>query len=347
MLFSHHLCVVESYRIGRDRAGAFGDEIILEGWFLAHAAVASMRVVFPDGRVHEVADRNRESEAVWQHHGSGFGERARQARFLLIEPVGEKAPDFAAAEFHVRMEGGEMFVLALGRELRIQPPDENAAAWRELVMGFESCGDNCEFGLMQRRIGTERMGLLRYAGVGDIFALSSAIEHRFVDLDRPGAVGISTHGNEWIAHVPSAGLAFHTGRATDAISREGILAEETRKLVFLGQKFIEDCEDATKIFVYRVMRDERGGPDGTRGIDRLYEAMRTIGPVRLLWVNMADDAHAHGTLQHLRDGLWRGWIDHLAPAPNAFDFRISSWMALLHTARQVMALSRDEIRHAG
>ena len=337
MLLSHHLCAVESYRVVRDRSGAPGDEIILEGWFLSHAEVASMRLVFPEGRVHEVIDRARESESVWQHHGATFGEAARQARFLLTEPVGERPPDLAAAEFHIRMHGGEMFVIALGRELWIEPHEENALAWGDLLADFESCGGDDELPSMQRRIGIERAGLFGRADVGDVFALSSAIESRFADFDRPGVVGLSRFGDEWIVHVPAAGLAFHTGRATDAISREDVLAGERQRLLLLARDFIRDCEEGTRIFVYRVSRDEHGGSDGMRGSDRLYDAMRAIGPVRLLWVNTADDTHAHGTLQHVRSGLWRGWIDRLAPASGASDVQIPSWITLLAEARRAMA----------
>ena len=35
---------------------------------------------------------------------------------------------------------------------------------RELVLHFESIGDNCELGLVQRRAGAEPLGLLRFAG---------------------------------------------------------------------------------------------------------------------------------------------------------------------------------------
>jgi len=36
---------------------------------------------------------------------------------------------------------------------------------RDLVLQFESIGDNCELGLVQRRAGSEPLGLLRFARV--------------------------------------------------------------------------------------------------------------------------------------------------------------------------------------
>ena len=132
-------------------------------------------------------------------------------------------------------------------------------------------------------------------------------------------------------------LAFHTGRAVDSIPLERIREEETRKLAFMAQKFVEDCETGEKVFVYRVLRDERGGPDGIRGMDEIYEALSAHGPARLLWVNEEDAAHRRGTIVRVRDRLFRGWIDHLAPHSDAFDFRPRSWLDLLATARTRMA----------
>ena len=123
----------------------------------------------------------------------------------------------------------------------------------------------------------------------------------------------------------------------ESISPERIRQEETRKLAFMAQKFVDDCETAEKIFVYRVHRDERGGPDGARGMDATYDALRRHGPAKLLWVNAEDAEHPHGTVAHVRGGLYRAWIDHLAPHSNAFDYRPHSWLALLAAARAQMS----------
>ena len=143
------------------------------------------------------------------------------------------------------------------------------AAEAGLVMSFESLGDNCEFGLVQRLIGQERLSFLRYAGVGDIFALARGIADGLRVFDAPDCVDISQHGNEWIATVPSLHLVFHTGRSVESISRDRIREEETRKLAFMAQKFIDDCETAEKIFVYRgaARRARRPGRHARDGRD--------------------------------------------------------------------------------
>ena len=337
MLVSHILCTVESYRLSHDRPGSFGDEIIVEGWFLSHAPVLSMSLTFPGGQSFPIEDRRRESEGVWLHHKDTFGEPARHARFMLIEPLADHELNLQAAAIRIEMEGAHMFAAPLGHMLHVPEGKSFSKEDHDLVMGFESMGDNCEFGLMQRMVGSERLSLLRYAGVGNIERLAAAIANGFDGLGENNDIGISQHGNEWMAHAFGPGLAFHTGRSVDAISHERILQEETRKLAFMAQKFIGDAEAAEKIFVYRVLRDERGGADGTRGMDLIYDALSKHGPVRLLWVNLADDANPHATVRHVRDRLYRGYIDHLAPHWNAFDFRPRSWLQLLTVARDTMA----------
>lgn len=336
MLLTHTICAVESYKVTPDRPGAFGDEIIVEGWFLTHSNIHAMKLVFKDGTEIEVVDRQRDSAGLVGLYGNVFGERAAKSRFLLIEPVGMRNIDYASAVFLVEFDNNEIYRVGVGHLLSTPARKEFSDADAELIMSFESCGDNCEFGLVQRRVGRERLSFLRYAGVGDVFALSRGIADGLRVFDNDDAVTIIQHGHEWMASVPSLGLAFHTGRNVHAISFEKIRQAESQKMAFMAQKFIDDCALGEKIFVYRVLRDERGGPDGTRGMNEMYEALRQHGPARLLWVNTAAEGAEANSIVQVREGLYRGFIDHLAPHSNAFDFRPHSWLRLLALARETM-----------
>ena len=175
MLFSHTVCAVESYRVTSERPGAFGDEIVVEGWFLTHAAIHSMQVRFGDGTVLEVADRGRASDELMRDYGPIFGDGGRRRRFRLVEPVGIKAWDFPSAVFRVELSDGCVISWPLGALLAPPAPSTFSPEEIELVMQFESVGESCEFGLLQRHVGRERLSFLRYGGVGDIFALAAAI----------------------------------------------------------------------------------------------------------------------------------------------------------------------------
>lgn len=336
MLFSHVACAVESFRVASDRPGAFGDEIVIEGWFLSHVKPRSMYVRFRVGPTLEVHDRRRRSEGLVRDYSKSFGEAAGQSRFLVVEPVGMNVWDFGSAEFHVEFEDGGRAAWPIGALFERPQGSTFSADDAKLIMSFESIGDSCEFGLVQRMVGQERLGLLRYAGVGDVFRLANGIASGLGIFEEPDCIDVTQLGSEWIAAVPGLNVNFHTGRSVSTISLEEIRQQEGRKLAFMAQKFIEDCEAGNKIFVYRVHRDARGGADGTRGMEELYAALRRHGPAKLLWVNVEDDAHPHGTLVQVHDGLYRGYIDHLAPASNAFDFRPRSWLDLLARAKEQM-----------
>jgi hypothetical protein len=65
------------------------------------------------------------------------------------------------------------------------PPD--AISDRDLVLNFESIGDNCEFGLVQRMAGAEPLGLLRFSST-PLPLLVRALRARFDGLADPANV---------------------------------------------------------------------------------------------------------------------------------------------------------------
>jgi hypothetical protein len=57
---------------------------------------------------------------------------------------------------------------------------------RDLTLGFENLGDNCEFGIVQRRCGAEPLGLFRFSST-QLKPLIAGIRNRFT--------GMAEHGN--------------------------------------------------------------------------------------------------------------------------------------------------------
>ena len=322
-------CALESFRIE-----ITGDKMRIEGWLVAHPELLRLDLVFggDDPVGFEIHDRGRESEDVFSHFGRTFGEASRACRFLLVEDLPSLLPDWDQAA--LRVTGADGTVI----DVRLDPPENLALvpatsrADGDLVARFESIGDNCEFGLFQRQHGVARTTLLSYAGVADVFALADAIEHRFAGFAEGSALHIRAFRDEWMAAVPASRMNFHTGRAVGEMAEDRIRTEERRTLQFLAGKLIDDIEEGSKIFVYRTRRDMRGGRDGRKGMDRLYEAMRAIGPARLLWVNEADGDHPPGTVIQLRAGLYCGFVARLAPHDDAAAFDAEGWRALLALA---------------
>ena len=57
----------------------------------------------------------------------------------------------------------------------------------------------------------------------------------------------------------------------------------------------------------------------------LYGALRAIGPATLLWVVLADSDHASGTVEVVKEGLLKGYMDHFAPLECANSFSTTAW----------------------
>ena len=262
----------------------------------------------------------------------GSDGRFRVAARTPLAPV-----DLGAASLRVIGDDGRVVEHGLDRPAGWEAVEARRASDRALVMGFESCGDNCEFGLLQRTVGTERLGLLRYAGVDDVGVLSEAIERRFERFGEPGCLRASVGETGWmISHAPYR-LSFHTGRDPRAVSQAEVLAFADVQLRFVADKFIDDLVEARKIFVFRT---KVGGPD-ERAMRRLHDAMRGFGPVRLLWVREADEGHAHGSVVPVRDGLWRGFIRKLFPHELDYFSTTALWLQLTRCARDVISGSWD------
>ena len=274
-----------------------------------------------------------ESDGVWQHHGAIFGDAARNCRFYTACKVPGPETDMTTARLRAVMQG-DVFEMKLSAPANMSVPQTFTPEESALVMEFESIGDNCEFGLMQRTIGTERMGLFRYAGVYNAVHLADLLDRKFAGFCEGEDLQITTFGPEWIADIRSASLNIHTGRIQGLVTRDRIETEERQKLMFLADKFMDDLETGTKTFVYRTLIDQRGGPDGIYGMDRLYDAVKAYGACALLWVTVADEAHPHGTVTHVRDRLYRGYIRRLTPYDDAHRIDERAWLDLLSNARE-------------
>lgn len=331
-------CSLENFWINSAGHGVYGDEICLEGWCLSNPPIEKLELVFggETPMSFEVHNRARDSAGIFELMGRDYGEPARHCRFLLVEKMPSTLPDFGKASVRISLRDGRALSLPLGEPKGLAGLRRELDADSALVMRFESCGDNCEFGLLQRKIGIERMGLMRYSGAADVFALAATIERRFEGFAEGMDLQIHPFGAEWMASVHGSRMNFHTGRTLGDFSEQRIHQEEGLKLRFLAQKFLDDLEEGKKIFVYRTLRDDRGGPDGMKGMDRLYDAMRGVGPAKLLWVNEADENSVPGEVRHIRDGLYHGFIERLAPHSNAFDSDPAAWLRLLRRAAEMV-----------
>lgn len=228
--------------------------------------------------------------------------------------------------------------LMLGAANERNRGDDDLAEWArmrtgltipQLALQFESLGENCEFGLFQRRCDAEPLGLLRFSSTF-MRNLIRGIDNGFDGLGDPEYIEPRLEGEprkEYMIHENKYGLVYHTfvyeGQRSVWLMRE----QESARLKFLRRKFMEELESGDKIFVYKF------SPGATQEeILPLQMALNRYGEVTLLWVVPAERDRPPGTVEVVMPGLLKGYIDRFAPDDNAHDFSFDGWLRLCANA---------------
>jgi hypothetical protein len=211
------------------------------------------------------------------------------------------------------------------------PEDKSVAPelpLNELMLHFESIGENCEFGLVQRRCGVEPLGLLRF-GSAPLPNLVKALEARFEGMGRPDKleVQISGNGTEYMILDRQFGFLYHAWVLVNERSIEQVHAREVKRVPFLVRKLIEDISGGDKLLVYHGM-----SPLARPDVDRLLRAISTYGRATLLWVELADETHESGSVERIGPNLLRAHVDRFAPGENAHDVSLDAWVAVCRNA---------------
>lgn len=201
---------------------------------------------------------------------------------------------------------------------------------QQLLMAFESLGENCEFGLAQRRCGAEPLDLLRFASA-PLPELVAALRGRFVGLGEPGNLDIRLAGGEYLVIDRCYGLLYHSWCGPRDAEPEEICRREQRHLPFLRDKLVRDLEEGRKIFVYHGME-----PLSRACALQLLLALRSYGPATLLWVERQQVGHPAGSVEWVAPGLAKGYMDRFAPGDDAHDLSIHCWLALCRAAYRLI-----------
>jgi len=125
-----------------------------------------------------------------------------------------------------------------------------------LMRGFESLGDNCAFGLAQRKAGAEILGLLRFANT-PLRALLRAMADAFKAAATASEVELYLHADEpreYMMRVQRYGIRWHTMIHEADAEASAVAREQTMKLGFLRRKFLEGLRSGRKI--YTLVRSE-------------------------------------------------------------------------------------------
>lgn len=215
-------------------------------------------------------------------------------------------------------------------EYRIAAPPERLAD-RDLMLQFESIGDSCEFGLVQRQNGAEPLGLLRFSGV-PVRHLIRALEHGFEGVADPDQIRVQVENGEYMVKLWKYDFIYHAHVREGTMDPDALHAREVRRTRFLLDKLIADLKNPAKILVFR-----QNEPLLAHDLVKLRAALARYGATTLLWVQQAMPGHLPGTAERADDRLVLGYVRWMAPRDNAHQIDHESWLSL---CRQAYALWR-------
>lgn len=200
-----------------------------------------------------------------------------------------------------------------------------------ILSEFESLGNNCEFGLVQRYAGLENLGLLKFSA-SPIENLIHALNTNFELYGCEGDLQLYDHSTRYLFCASrNYGFDYNTGQLAGTVDVAGILRKEARKIAYLKRRLLEDLRSGDKIFVRKGDGDQSSGQ-----VLDLMRAVRRHGPSKLLWVRASEDANTASHVQWGPDGLLEGRIAGFAPYDDVTSTELPQWLDLCRRTWQLV-----------
>jgi hypothetical protein len=228
-------------------------------------------------------------------------------------------------------------------------PDRSPSL-QDIMMDFESLGDNCEFGLVQRQAGAEPVSLLRFASPAIPIEqrpefIADALARGFEGLGRSETISMVLAGEqgrrEYVLRESVYHLFYHTFKIEGEIDPEDFKRKEARRLEYLRQKLMSDFSQGNKIWVWKSNIDL-----SQRRVEGLLRVLRSLGPNTLLWVVRSNPQHPPGSVEQLAPDLVKGYVERFAPYDNAPNISFEPWYALCQKAHALWSLRPQENRRS-
>ena len=200
----------------------------------------------------------------------------------------------------------------------------------ELLLGFESLGNDCEFGLVQRHYGAEPLGLFRW-NLTTSTSLLLGLATRFDGLGDPAYLELIVDPLSKLYLVRDVRFDFemHTFIFEGQGDTTKLFDKMCKVLSYLRDRFLDDLKTARKILVYKDLAVDQDF------IQALHGALRTYGPVDLLWVMPIDGVSAKhfagraaGEVIEFGTGLYAGFLSRFGSADGTWDIPFDEWVAL-------------------
>jgi hypothetical protein len=199
-----------------------------------------------------------------------------------------------------------------------------------VLQRFESLGDNCEFGFVQRANGYEAGGLLRWS-ISPLDKLIHCLDTNFQDFYF--FENLEPSAPDMVCDI-ATGLIFHTAmRSVEGRfllgeeRRREIYTEERKKMYYMLDKLIHRLRQPGTIFVYK----RNNGVSEDEAL-RLHTSLNGFAEHTLLLVRSTEELEKRGTVEWSSYGFLVGYIDRFAPYSNADQISIKVWNDILTKA---------------
>jgi len=172
-----------------------------------------------------------------------------------------------------------------------------------LLQLFESLGENCDFGVIQRAVGLEPFGLFRFAFCSAA-GLTALLRTRFQPLGEPEDLWLDVVGprREYWVKSRQFPIEAHTDRFADQDDPEVARTAQIERTRFLKTHLVRDLARARRIFVFR------GAAADLAIIQDIAAQLQTYGPNCLLWVSIGDRARIPGSVERISSHLLHGFL---------------------------------------
>jgi len=202
----------------------------------------------------------------------------------------------------------------------------------DLFAHFESLGSGCEFGLLQRRAGSEPIGLLRWANITPR-GLTEALERKFEGIGDIATTAIRAVGDTYLLADRTYDIGMQTFISPTTEAAETLLPKLCRRQRYLARLLMENLAEASRILIYKLVDTMT-----EQETQRLWQAVKSYGDNALLIVKRAGDDHPAGSFWAVEDGLMIGTVAHFSNT----DPDLTSWTKICTAAREAWADVKQE-----
>jgi tetratricopeptide (TPR) repeat protein len=209
----------------------------------------------------------------------------------------------------------------------------------ELFMQFQSLGDNCEFGLVQRHFQAEPISLLRWSSIS-LDSLIKIVNADFPNIGAPATTELAVGAHdEYVLADHANGIVMHTFLFKGQIkeNQNELFEKMCRRQSYLKRQILEDLADGEQIFVFKSFVDT-----DLKAAKKLHAALQRHGRCNLLFAVEADKRRRAGSVEEIAAGLYVGAIDHFTRPGDGWDnIPFDDWRSVCH---EVLRRTRSAAR---